>query len=227
MKKILILLLVSITIFACNKTKMNIDVTGVVLVYDNENKIISSDGVNVTITKADKSGSFLNINTDKTGVYTFENIPSGTYDIIFKKNNCPEITLKSVQILGQGEMQYIEDVHIAEYIDVNISIKDTVISYSNYIKLTNPNYETNNKFETQIFLSNSQEVSDTNYENIINISFNNNGIALMPYFIINNYQYLVAYCKNDNYLLTKMQNDYGVEVNPYLKKSSIIFKTKN
>ncbi len=218
MKKLIYLIIFAGLFFtSCNKNKSAIDVTGIVVLKDQYSQMLPSDGVEVTISLNDKKGQPITTTTDEKGIYLFKDIPMGTYDFTFKKENHPEIPLYSIQILGHGELCTLGTTTISQIPTITATLSDSISDFFGWqgIKVKFNNYNTSKGMTIYAYLSTENNVSKEEYDKKIYINdfidsyYFNSGTT---YLVVYAHSYYGYYDENKNYV-----NPYEIPISKVIK----------
>jgi hypothetical protein len=172
MKRLFLLLIVALA-FACNKnddpqpsSQNSADITGKVILFGKAGSCdMFSDhaGVKVSLTL---NGKVKTIETDSKGYFTFQQIPVGTYEIKYEKENFGTYYQYSIKHLG-GAATVLKNMTISEkstieYNSVKLSNYNSV-SISVAVNSGNTNFSCNSYY-FQVYMSDSPEVSSSSYK---------------------------------------------------------------
>jgi hypothetical protein len=178
--KRLYLLFLAVCAFACNNdndlapTQPLGDIAGVVTLYGEAGScdlLPDHSGVKVFITINGKPKSVL---TDSKGYFVFEDMPRGTYEVKYEKENFGTYQQYNIKHLG-GEASVLPSILMTEASTLEYSSVQMINSSSISIKFAEKSstekYSLCNRFYFLVCVSDSPDVSASNYKEIFSMSY--------------------------------------------------------
>ena len=246
MKKIVYIVIVLIISFgfSCKKSKnKEVEVQGIIKLHNQVGYMINSEDVQVSL-----SGIEDTVLTDETGIFHFENIPEGTYEMTVSKAGFPEFKIYGIQILANGQqVKYLNTLHIAQLPTIKVqNFRDTVLGFLTDIKadIVKKDIDEDDYVVLIMYASHSPNVSINNYETKrLQITNKNYLMLWLDYwaFGLEDGMYIVFYAhpyssshafdiSQDSVVSHPFNNlvdEYGYEHNPYYTKVSEVYYYDN
>ncbi len=167
---VLCVLFLIVFVSACEKeTKYDVlsgQAIGYVALYDEQRNTMSDNsGVEVIL---EGSNPRKVVYTDENGQFIFNDILTGTYNVIFKKDGYCQHKIVSFQVVGGNEPISLYQTNLYALPDMNIDnlvITDLEQEYIVYFKVTVEvsDFEDGEYFSLRYYLSDNEDVSCSNY----------------------------------------------------------------